>query len=188
MRRLRAVGSVKSPAGVDAFGEHRIQGPRPADHVQVPAQQVDPRKGQVLGPDHQRQTEIPQHGRRHRHQEKENHDYAVHREQAVVGISRDQGPLGRQQVQPHDGDCQAAQQTHRRDANQVVDGDPLVILGQQPRDDAIRDVEIVRPLGRRFDRLGGWRGQGGDRHGGSVRALSARSFCPRSRCCPVRWC
>ena len=50
-----------------------------AEHEEVPAQQVEPREGQVLGADHHRQAEIAQHGRDHRHQEEEHHDDAVQR-------------------------------------------------------------------------------------------------------------
>ena len=78
-----------------------------------------PRKGQVLGPDHQRQAEVAQHRRHHRHQEEEHHDDAVQREQPVVGVGRDQPALGRHQVQADDGDGHAADEEHHRDRDQV---------------------------------------------------------------------
>jgi hypothetical protein len=43
--------------------QHRVQHRnRAADHVDIPAQQVDPRESQVLGADHQREQEVAQHG------------------------------------------------------------------------------------------------------------------------------
>ena len=40
----RAVGRVEGPAGIHAAGQHGEQGEQPADHQQVPAQQVDARE------------------------------------------------------------------------------------------------------------------------------------------------
>ena len=52
---VRAVGRVEGPAGVDAAGEHGVQIiSSAADDVEVPAQQVEAREGQVLGADHDR--------------------------------------------------------------------------------------------------------------------------------------
>ena len=68
---------------------------------------------------------------------------------------------------------QAAQEEHHRDRDQVHDRDPLVVLGQQPRRQAVTVVQVV-PLGNlelvqhgllRLSRGGGWlrRGGGGNR-------------------------
>jgi hypothetical protein len=59
-----------------------------ADHVQIPAPEIDAREREVLGADHQRQAKVAQHRRYHRHEEEEHHDDAVDGEQAVVGIRR----------------------------------------------------------------------------------------------------
>ena len=48
----------------------------------------------------------------------------------------------------------AAEEEHHRDRDQVEDGDALVVLGQQPGRDAVRDVQIV------LARLGGGGGGG----------------------------
>ena len=80
MGRLGAVRRIKGPARVDAAGEHGVHRPGAAEHEQVPARQVDARESEVLGPDHERQAEIAEHGRYHRHEKKEDHDHAVHRE------------------------------------------------------------------------------------------------------------
>ena len=69
-----AVGRVERPAGVDAAGEHRAQHEKAADDEDVPARQIQPRKGQVAGADHQRHEKIAQHGGNRRNQKQKDHD------------------------------------------------------------------------------------------------------------------
>ncbi len=88
MARVRAVGRVKRPTGIDAAGDDGHQRPNRGEHVDVPAQQIEPREGQVFGPDHQRQAKIAQHGRHDRHQKEEHHNHAVGREAFVIGVGR----------------------------------------------------------------------------------------------------
>ena len=77
LREHRAVGRVEGPARVEPAGEQRVERDRRPDHVDVPAQQVELREGQVLRPDHQRDQEVPERGRDRRDQEEEHHDHAV---------------------------------------------------------------------------------------------------------------
>ena len=58
-----AVRRVKRPAGIDAAGQQGIEREQPAQHVDVPAQQIQPGKGQIAGAHHERHEEIAQHGR-----------------------------------------------------------------------------------------------------------------------------
>ena len=81
-----AEGGVEGPAGVDAAVDQRPQRERRAEHVDVPAEQVEPRKRQVARAEHERHDEIPQHAGNRRDQEKPHHHHAVHGEQFVVGL------------------------------------------------------------------------------------------------------
>ena len=46
---------VEGPAGVDAADEQRIEREGAAEHEQIPARQIEPRKGEIARADHQRQ-------------------------------------------------------------------------------------------------------------------------------------
>jgi hypothetical protein len=54
-----AEGCVEGPSGVDAAGQHAVHHHDAGDDVEIPAQQVDAREGEILRPDHQRDQEIP---------------------------------------------------------------------------------------------------------------------------------
>ena len=55
---------------------------------------------------------------------------------------------GRQQLEAEHEREEAAEHEHERDRDQVEDRDPLVVLGEQPRPDAVVGVEVV---GRRHE-------------------------------------
>ena len=85
-----AEGRVEGPAGIDAAGQHGVHHHDAADDVEIPAQQVDAREGEILRADHDRDEEIAEHRGDGRDQEEEDHDHAVHGEQLVVGVGLDQ--------------------------------------------------------------------------------------------------
>ena len=147
-RGLRAVRRVEGPAGVDAAREHRPHRERGAQHVDVPAEQVDPREREVARPDHQRNEEVPQHRRNRRDQEEEHHHDAVHREQLVVGVRLHQVACGRQQLEANRNGEETADHEHDGDRHQVEERDALVVGRQQPRLHAVVDVQVVDRLGR----------------------------------------
>ena len=113
------------------------------DNVQVPAQQIDAREGQVFGAHHQGNQEVSEHRRDRRDQEEEHHDQAVHGEQLVVGIGLHQVARRSEQFQPDQQGEESADKEKDSDRHQVQQGDPLVVHGQQPRLDAIVLVQIV---------------------------------------------
>ena len=49
---------VEGPAGVDAADEQGVEHEGAAEHEQIPAQEIEPRKCQVARADHQRHEEI----------------------------------------------------------------------------------------------------------------------------------
>ena len=60
------IRGVEGPARVHAAGEDAVQVQNAGDDVNVPAQQVNAWKRQVLRPDHDRDKKVPQHGRNRR--------------------------------------------------------------------------------------------------------------------------
>ena len=77
-----AVGRVERPAGVHAADDHRVDGEEEADDEDVPAEEVDLRERDVLGPEHQRQHEVAENRRHGGNQHEEHHRHAVHGEEA----------------------------------------------------------------------------------------------------------
>ncbi len=74
LRVGRGVGRVERPPRVDATRHEGVEREDGATHVDVEAREVEPREGQVLGPDHQRDQEVPEHRRNGGDQEEEDHD------------------------------------------------------------------------------------------------------------------
>ena len=142
-RRDGAERRVEGPAGVDAAGDERVQREQPAEDVDVPAGEVQLRKGQILGADHDRHEEVAEHRRDDGNQEEEHHHHAVHGEELVVGLVRDEIAGRRRQVEPDQHGERAADEEEQRDGRQVQQRDALVIARQQPRLDAVAVVQIV---------------------------------------------
>ena len=99
IQEFRTQRSVERPAGIDAAVEDGVEHQRAADDVEIPAQQVDARESQVLGPDHDRQQEIPEHRWHRGNQKEKDHHLAVHGEELVIGIGLHQVAGGRKQFQ-----------------------------------------------------------------------------------------
>src|SRR6185295_15339110 len=57
---------------------------------------------------------------------------AVHGEQLVVGLRRNQSVLGLGQLEPDDQRLEAAEQKEEEGGRAVQDADPLVIYGRNP--------------------------------------------------------
>jgi hypothetical protein len=141
--RRRAVRRVERPARVHAAAQRRDQRERAAQDVDVPAEQVDARERQVLGPDHDWDQEVAQHGRNRRDQEEEDHHHAVHGEHLVVGLRGHHVAGRRQQLEPDHHREEAADGEERGDRDQIQQRDALVILRQQPRRGAMAVVQII---------------------------------------------
>ena len=136
----RTVRGVKGPAGIDAAGDHGEEAERPADHQQIPAQQVELGERQVARADHDRQEEIPQHGRDGRDQEEEDHRHRVHGEQLVVSLRTYQVALRRQEFHANQRGEGAAYEEEQGDGGEVQQADALVVLGKEPRFEAVTGV------------------------------------------------
>ena len=152
-RRRRAVGRVERPAGVGAAHDHAGDRQRRAGPVEVERQQVQPREGDVLGAQHERQHEVAEHARDRRDHEHEDHDHAVQREHAVVGVRAHDGRLGREELDAQRHREDAAQQEREQHRHEVHDADALVVDRGEPRPDAPIGVQVVDGREDRFGAL-----------------------------------
>ncbi len=132
LREHGRVGRVEGPAGLEPAREERVERDAAPEHVEVPAQQVELREGEVLRPDHEGDEEVPEHGRDRRDQEEEHHDHAVGGEGLVVGVRGHVGAVRDEEVPADEARVEPAQDEHRGDREEVQDPDPLVVLRQQP--------------------------------------------------------
>src|SRR6266404_20728 len=98
-----AVGSVKSPAGIDSARRRCRKREQTSNNIDIPAGEVQTRERQVPRSDHHGNQKISQHRGDRWNQKKENHRDAVHREQFVVSLGLYQISLGRQQLQSQQG-------------------------------------------------------------------------------------
>ena len=141
---VRRERRVERPARVDAAVEERPQREERADRVEVPGQEVDAREGEVLRADHERDQEVPEHRRNARDQEEEDHQHAVHREEAVVDVGLEEVALGRRELDADEDRHEAAEREEDADGDEVEDRDPLVVARQEPRLEAVGRVQVVR--------------------------------------------
>ena len=118
---------VEGPASIDAAGDHGGEGGDGSHHVDVPAQQVNARKREVLGAHHQRNYEVADDRGHRRDQEEKHHDDPVHGKQLVVGVGRNQIACRRQQFQADQHGEEAADPEHGGDRDEVKHRDTLMI-------------------------------------------------------------
>ena len=138
-------------------GEHRPEREHPAQHEDIPAEQVQLGKGKVAGAEHHGQDEVACSGGHGGNEEEKHHHHAVHREGAVIAILVEDRPVRIDEVESHQRGRDSAQQKEHADRDQVENGDALVVGREEPRFPAVIGVEIVqgRPRG---DGLGNGKG------------------------------
>ena len=150
---------VERPAGIDAADEYRVERHQPAEHEQIPARQVESRECQVARADHQRHDEIAERRRDRWDEEEPHHDDAMHGEQAVVGVGRHQMALRLDEFETDECRCGSADKEKQRDADEIKNGDALVVGREKPRSEAVVFGQVVssaliaalRFAGERFD-------------------------------------
>ncbi len=150
---VRRERRVERPAGVDAAVEERPQREGPADRVEVPREQVDAREREVLRPDHERDQEVPEDRRDARDEEEEDHQHAVHREQAVVDVGLEEVALGRRELHADEDRHEAAEREEDAHGDEVEKGDALVVARPEPRLEAVGRVQVVRARELGGDRI-----------------------------------
>src|SRR6266550_1734528 len=138
-----AEGSVESPASVHAAGQYGMHHENAADDVEVPAEQIDSREGQIPGPDHEGDKKVSQDSGDGRNQKEEHHDLAMHGEQLVVGVGLNQVARGSEQFETNEQSEQSADEEKERYRSQVEQRDALVVGGEQPRPHPVLLVQII---------------------------------------------
>ncbi len=135
---------IEGPAGIDPARHHAVERHQSADHEQIPAHQIEAGKGQVARPDHQRHDEITHRHRDRRHQEEPHHDDAMHGHHAVIGLGRQEGAGGGQEIEPNRRRRRPAEEKEQGDGGQIQERYALVIDGQQPGADGPAIGEVVQ--------------------------------------------
>ena len=143
----RAVRGVEGPSGVDPAGHDGENGEERPGHVEVPARQVQPGEGDVLGSEHEGKDEVPQRSGNARDQHQEDHHRPVQGEDPVVGLGRHRRVLRLDQHRPDDHGQDASEEEGGEDRDQIEHPDPLVIQGAEPGAEpvAVREVVVLAP-------------------------------------------
>ncbi len=134
---------VKGPAGIQPAGAEGIQNEAAANHVDIPAEKIDLREGQILRADHQGNQKIAEDGGNRGNQEKEDHGHAMHGEELVVRFRRNQGAGWRQKMDTDHGGEEPANEKEKGDGTKPQQSDALVVGGEEPRTEAILGVQVI---------------------------------------------
>jgi hypothetical protein len=92
-----------------------------------------PGEGGVARPEHQRDQEDG-HRLHHRHGEEEHHRRAVHGEELVVAVRRDQPALRPGELQPHQQSEDAGEDHEAESRDEIAAADLLVVGRRKPAD------------------------------------------------------
>ena len=103
------------------------EGEGAAGHEEIPAREIQSRKGDIARADHQGQEKIAEDSRDGWNQKKPDHDHAMNGEELVVSLGGDEVALRGEQLQPHQCRRRAADEEEKRNRDHVEDRDPLVI-------------------------------------------------------------
>ena len=156
LRRIERPAGAGRPAGREE-ARHQHQHGEQIDPV---AQHVDIGEHHVARADHQRDQVVAEAAEEQRGQQIDHHDHAVHGDELVIGLGRDEGEgAGEAELQPHQP---GQHQRHQADADRgaaILDGDDLGVLREDVfRPPAMRMVEFdfleLRPAGWRRPRRG----------------------------------
>ena len=105
-------GDVKGPACVwcAAATEKRGKNDQCAQNIEPPGEQVEAREGDVAGADLDRHDHVAERARNAGDDEEENHHYAMHGEEGIVGLRPHERPSGGHQFDAQEQPKQHADQ------------------------------------------------------------------------------
>ena len=149
---------VERPARIDAAHQHRGDAENAAGHEQVPAQQIQFRKGDIARADHHRHEKITKRCWDRGDEKPPHHDDAVHGEQAVVRLGRDPARVRREQNEADHPRHDRTEEKERSNRKRIQNADALVIRREQPAPNRGAVVQIILRHCRNRQRCGG----GGD--------------------------
>ena len=105
--KARTEWSGEGPAGVDATTDDGIEKKKSTNNVEIPAEQVEARKGKVSCAEHQKQEKVAEDCRYGWDKYEEDHHNAVHGEDLVIGVHRHHVRVGGEKFQS-EGHCEQA--------------------------------------------------------------------------------
>ena len=126
------VGRIECPSRIDPAREQSPEHQDPAGQRQIPAHEIELRKGDVGRADHQRQQEVAECRGDQRHEEEPHHDDAVQREGAVIAVVGQKMRMWREQFEPDQRRRRAADEKEGGDHQGVEERDALVVGGEKP--------------------------------------------------------
>src|ERR1700687_2868612 len=135
--------SVKGPAGVHSAVDDCVQREQRAKIVDIPAQKIDAREGQIFRANHERDQEISKDRGDRWNEEEKDHDDAVHREKLVVGLRRNQITLRGKQMDADHYREGATEKKEKRDGGEIQQANTFVIGRQQPGTNAVARIQIM---------------------------------------------
>ncbi len=129
-----------------AAGEQAEVQQEPAEREEPVAHRVQAREGHVARADHERHEVVGEADER-RHHDEEDHRRAVHREDLVVGVGREEAPVRARELQAHEERLDAADGEEEERRQEVEDADALVIDGRDPGEDRALSCASASPWG-----------------------------------------
>ena len=155
--RVRLAGErhVREPTAVGRMADEHARVQEQAGEQEDPvAERVEPREGHVAAADLQRDQVVAEPGQ-HRRVEQEDHRRAVHREELVVGLGRQDVVVRRRELVAHHERGQAGDEEEHERRVDVAHADPLVVDGREEARDARRVAPLaLEPLERSRRRAG----------------------------------
>src|SRR5260370_42314865 len=124
---------MEAPAGTNPARQQRIDRDDAAEYINVPTQQVDPRKGKIFRTNHHWNQKVSERCRNRWDQKEEDHDDPMLRKHLVVSARLHEVTLRSQQLQADRHRIKAANEEEEADRAEIKQRDALVIPGQQPR-------------------------------------------------------
>ena len=127
---------IEGPAGINASSEDGEQRHRAAQHKQIPAQEIEPRKGEVAGPDHERHNGNFPTWLGMEEIRKDNTTMMMPwlvRETISVHVGADQIGLGCRELNPDRRCSGAADKEEEYQACEIENCNALVIRREKPR-------------------------------------------------------
>ena len=151
VREAAAIGRVERPAGIGAADDHAVKGEETGEDKNIEAEEVQPRKGEILGADHQRNEKIAECVGNRRNKKKPDHHDAMHREQLVVIVIGEYLAAGNDEREADQRRCGAADKEEAGDGAKEKQSDALMVGGEEPRRDrrAVMEIVLCRSFGDR---------------------------------------
>src|SRR5208337_2977595 len=113
-------GDIKGPSCVGrSLYKKRYDGQHASRYIEIPRQEVEARKKDVLGADLNGNQKIPEDNRHYRNYKKKNHDDAVQGESGIVGLGADYLVVYRHEFSSHEETDRHADEEPEQDHDKI---------------------------------------------------------------------